>query len=105
MKSYRVTEIMVPAYPVLRLTFEDGLTGDLDLSGDIDRGPVFEPLKDEAFFRSVTLAEDGRSFGWRLDQRGHEIDIGADSSRADIETSLVRQRAARYRARLPQTAE
>jgi len=105
MKRYRITSIEVPAYPVLRLTFEDGLSGDLDFSHDIERGPYYAPLKDEAYFRTVAVAEDGRSFGWRLDQIFAEIDFGADGARADIETAMVRERAERYRRTLAHAAE
>lgn len=32
------------------LKFDDGASGEVDLSDELD-GPVFEPLKDEEFFR------------------------------------------------------
>jgi hypothetical protein len=32
------------------LRFDDGAAGELDLSDDLD-GPVFEPLRDEQYFR------------------------------------------------------
>jgi Protein of unknown function (DUF2442) len=105
MKCYRVTRIAIPAYPVIRLTFDDGLTGDIDLGADILRGPIFAPLKDEAIFRQVALADDGRSFGWNLDVIGSEIDLGADAARADIETALVIARAEKFRARTNHAAE
>ena len=105
MKRYRVTQIDVPAFPVLRLTFEDGLTGDLDLSTDVERGPLYEPLKDEAFFRSVAISDDGRSFGWRLDQAFSEIGFCADAARYDIETALVEARAERFRRKMLHAAE
>jgi hypothetical protein len=105
MKRYRVIRIDVPAYPILRLTFEDGLTGDLDLARDIERGSPFEGLRDESFFRAVAIAEDGRSFGWRLDDLFNEIDFGADGARADIESALVQARAERHRRKLLHAAE
>jgi hypothetical protein len=104
-KRYRITKIEVPSYPVVRLTFDDGLSGDLDMSRDIERGPYFEPLKDEVYFRTVAVADDGRSFGWRLDQTFSEIDFSADGARADIETALVRARAEEYRRKLIHAAE
>jgi Protein of unknown function (DUF2442) len=105
MKRYRITRIDVPAYPVVRLIFDDGLTGDIDLGDDIRRGPMFAPLKDEAIFRQVALADDGRSFGWNLDEIGSEIDLGADAARADIETALVHARAERFKAQITHAAE
>ena len=42
----------------LHLEFSDGVAGDLDLT---DRlwGPMFEPLRDEAFFFRVSIDEYG----------------------------------------------
>jgi Protein of unknown function (DUF2442) len=42
----------------LEVAFEDGVSGIVDLAGDLD-GEVFEPLRDEAFFRQVTIDEYG----------------------------------------------
>ena len=47
----------------LRLTFEDGSEGELDLSGWSWRG-VFEPLEDPAYFRKVTLDEELGTIVW-----------------------------------------
>ena len=41
----------------LRLTFEDGSEGELDLSGWSWHG-VFEPLEDPAYFGNVRLDEE-----------------------------------------------
>ncbi|MFM9973908.1 MAG: molybdopterin-guanine dinucleotide biosynthesis protein [Beijerinckiaceae bacterium] len=105
MKRYCITKIDIPVYPILRLTFDDGLMGELDMRGNIQRAALFAPLRDEAFFHQVKLGEDGRSFGWRLDQLGSEIDLGADAARADIETALVVARAEKFKARMSHAAE
>lgn len=105
MTHFRIVQIETPRFPVIRLTFDDGLVGEVDLRQYIDRGPYFAPLSDEVFFRSVTIGMGGRSFGWRLDSIGNEIDFGADSARAEIETVLVEERAERYRNRRAQAAE
>lgn len=36
------------------LRFDDGLEGEIDLAGVL-RGPVFEPLKDPAYFSNFTV--------------------------------------------------
>jgi hypothetical protein len=36
------------------LRFDDGLEGEVDLAGVL-RGPVFEPLKDPAYFANFTI--------------------------------------------------
>ena len=42
----------------LRVEFDDGVTGEVDLSGAIC-GPVFEPLRDPAEFAKVFVDEFG----------------------------------------------
>lgn len=41
----------------LRLAFADGLVAEVDLASRLsgDLGPMFEPLRDEAFFAQVTV--------------------------------------------------
>jgi len=38
----------------LRLTFEDGTSGEIDLADEL-WGPVFEPLRDPALFKQVSI--------------------------------------------------
>ena len=42
----------------LHVEFDDGVAGTIDLSGELD-GEVFQPLRDEAVFRQVTVDEFG----------------------------------------------
>ena len=98
MKRYRIVSVEPRQYPILHVTFDDGVSGDLDLSPSIDADPAFAPLKDEAVFRAVAVGEHGRTFGWRLDQPGREIDVCPDATRIRIETQRVEELAARFRA-------
>lgn len=50
----------------LRLTFEDGAVKVVDLEPHLD-GPVFEPLKDPAYFRRVRLNRDIDTVVWPND--------------------------------------
>jgi hypothetical protein len=43
------------------LSFNDGAQGEIDLSSEL-YGEIFEPLKDQHFFRSFTL--DGHTLSW-----------------------------------------
>jgi hypothetical protein len=95
--KYRIKSVEVVRYPVLRITFDDGLSGECDLTDLISHGPVFAPLKDEAYFRTVAVDEHGHTFGWNLDDLGHEIDFCPDSTRILIETQKVEELANRYR--------
>ncbi|HEY6396283.1 MAG TPA: DUF2442 domain-containing protein [Solirubrobacteraceae bacterium] len=61
--AYLVTYVDVVGDFVLRLTFADGVVGDVDLSDDL-WGPVFEPLKDPAYFRQVRVDPEGGTVVW-----------------------------------------
>ena len=47
---------------VYHVVFDDGKRGDIDFSEYIGRGPVFEPLRDRAFFRRATI--EGGTISW-----------------------------------------
>jgi hypothetical protein len=97
--NYRIKSVEAVRYPVLRVTFDDGLSGEYDLTESIRTGPIFASLKDETFFRRVAVAGHGHTFGWNLDQPGEEIDFCPDATRIRIETQIVEELASRYRAR------
>ena len=96
--TYHIHDVKVLRYPVLVVTFTDGYSGQYDLSDCINDGPMFALLKDQEYFAHVAVGEHGRSFGWNLDDIGHEIDFCSDSTRIHIETRAVEARAASFRA-------
>ena len=95
--DYRIKKVEVVRYPVLRVTFDDGLSGEYDLSDRIAKGPAFARLKDEAYFNTVAVGEHGHTFGWNLDDVGHEIDFCPDTTRMRIETQKAAELADRDR--------
>jgi hypothetical protein len=52
--KHRVVEATCIRGHVLRLRFEDGIEGEIDLEGELD-GEVFGPLEDPVVFRSFRL--------------------------------------------------
>ncbi len=74
-----VPPIQVQALPGfrLRLTYADGVSGEIDLSGEVGKG-VFAPLADPAFFARVHLGE-GRQICWSDD-----LDICPDAAYLEI---------------------
>jgi Protein of unknown function (DUF2442) len=58
-----VTTVEVVGDHRLRLTFEDGAEGEVDLSGWEWRG-VLEPLADPAYFRRVQLDQELGTIVW-----------------------------------------
>ena len=57
----------------LRLTFENGVSGTVDFS-ELATSPLFGPLTNDEFFKSVSIIRDGRALAW-----GEELEICADS--------------------------
>jgi hypothetical protein len=55
---YNVRETRYLRDFIVWLKFEDGTEGEIDLSSEL-WGPIFEPLKDSAYFRKVSVAEYG----------------------------------------------
>jgi Protein of unknown function (DUF2442) len=47
---------------VYRITFDDGLCGEIDFQAYLSRGPVFEPLRDLSFFQKATI--EGGTIAW-----------------------------------------
>ena len=57
-----VTEIEYRGGYVYRIRFDDGVAGDVDFSGYLSKGPVFEPLRELEFFRRAVV--EGGTIAW-----------------------------------------
>jgi hypothetical protein len=95
--KYRIKSVEAVRYPVLRVTFDDGLSGEYDLSDLIANGPAFARLKDAVYFNTVAVGEHGHTFGWNLGDLGNEIDFCPDATRILIETQKAEELADHYR--------
>jgi len=60
----RVTEAKWVRDFVIRLRFNDGLEGEVDLRDELD-GPVFEPLRDVNVFRAFELHPELHTVVWQ----------------------------------------
>jgi hypothetical protein len=60
---HRVTSVAVIGHHLLRLTFEDGLSGVLDAASWEWRG-MFVPLRDQEYFARVALDEQLGTITW-----------------------------------------
>jgi len=47
---------------VYHVTFDDGLRADIDFEPLLDRGPIFQPLRDLKFFQQAKI--DGGTIAW-----------------------------------------
>jgi len=66
-----VVAVAVPAPWRLRLRFEDGAEGELDVRELVEFDGVFEPLADPAYFEGVRVNHDLGTVAW---PNGADID-------------------------------
>src|SRR4051794_16087079 len=59
-----VVDVAVLDHYRLRVTFSDGVVRDVDLAYLRERGPIFEPLRDAAFFAQVSVDPEARTVVW-----------------------------------------
>lgn len=65
MDNWRLNEVTAVEYRggfVYRITFGDGTSGEVDFECYLDRGPVFAPLREPAFFRQARV--EGGTIAW-----------------------------------------
>jgi hypothetical protein len=60
----RVTDVQIVGDYTVRLRFKDGVTGDVDLAYLLDYGPVFQPLRDQAYFRRIRVDKTIGTIVW-----------------------------------------
>jgi hypothetical protein len=70
---------------VLKIVWNDGYEGVVDLRPTIARGKIFTYLQKPNNFKKVKVSEYGHSIEWK-NEKGEEIDFGADSLRAKAES-------------------
>ena len=83
-KLPRITLAEPVIHGVLKIIWDDGYEGVVDLRPTIARGKVFTYLQSAENFKKVSVTEYGHSILW-LDDEGYEIDFGADTLRAKAE--------------------
>jgi hypothetical protein len=69
---------------VLKIVWNDGYEGIVDLRPTIARGRIFTHLQNAKNFSKVRVSEFGHSVEW-TDQDGDQIDFGADTLRSKAE--------------------
>ncbi|VEN73783.1 Death-on-curing protein [Candidatus Desulfarcum epimagneticum] len=57
-----VTKINYRGGYVYHVTFDNGLSGDVDFSDYLAKGPVFFPLKNKSFFKKAVI--EGGTISW-----------------------------------------
>lgn len=69
-----VTHVELLGGYCVRLAFDDGLEGEVDLAGRLPRDGLFAPLADPAYFAQVRLDEEGGTIAWP-----NGVDIAPDT--------------------------
>lgn len=64
---------------VLKLAWNDGYEGIVDLRGTIADGEIFEPIRDPENFKNVRVEEYGHHIYWGDENDG--VDFGCDRLR------------------------
>jgi hypothetical protein len=82
-----VRDVEVLGHYRLRLTFSDGLVGDVDLSHLKEGGGIFTPLRDPAFFAQVRVDPEIGTITW--------------PNGADLAPEVLYERAAAHLVRQP----
>ena len=59
----RLLEARLVSDHLVWLRFNDGLEGEVDLSGELD-GPIFAPLQDPDYFRRFVVNPDLHTLTW-----------------------------------------
>jgi hypothetical protein len=79
-----IVEAQAVIHGVLKVKFDDGYEGVVDLRRVIAKGKVFAWLSAPERFAAVRIDEFGHSVSW-VDDKGYVIDLSADSLRRDAE--------------------
>jgi hypothetical protein len=83
-------EAVVPG--VLKIVWNDGYQGVVNLRGVIEDGDVFSSLRDPEQFRLVRVNEHGHSLYWG-EEGDEDVDFGCDRLRelAEEQADLIRR--------------
>ena len=80
----RIVSVSCVIHGVLKINWNDGYEGVVDLRPLLARGEIFTWLQNSSNFKEVALGEYGHSIYW-LDDQEYTIDLSADSLRRDAE--------------------
>ena len=78
---HRVTAVQARPGYVLRLTFDDGLTGEVEIGHRL-HGPMFQAVRDPAYFRLVSVDDYG-AVCWP-----NQADLSPDALYSDVSRRL-----------------
>jgi hypothetical protein len=83
-KLPRIVSAQPVIHGVLKIVWNDGYEGVVDLRPTIARGRIFTYLQKPKNFANVQVSEYGHSIEW-INDKGEQIDFGADTLRTKAE--------------------
>ncbi len=83
-KLPRIVSAQPVIHGVLKIVWNDGYEGIVDLRPTIARGQIFTHLQNPKNFAKLHVSEYGHSIEW-INEKGEEIDFGADTLRSKAE--------------------
>ena len=83
-KLPRIETVELVIHGVLKIVFQDGYAGVVDLRPLIAKGMIFTWLQKPDNFSAFQVEEYGHALSW-FDADGYEIDLSADGLRRDCE--------------------
>jgi hypothetical protein len=88
----RIVSAETVIHGILKIEWNDGYVGVVDLWPVISRGKIFTYLQDARNFQKFHVGEYGHALIW-INENGEEIDVGAGSlrQRAEKQSELHRQ--------------
>ena len=89
----RMQSVSPVIHGVLKIVWNDGYEGVVDLRPLLARGKIFTYLQTPSNFEKVKLGEYGHFVYWTNDG-GYQIDLSADSLRRDAEKQAELHRLA-----------
>ncbi len=76
----RIVEAEAVLPGILKITWNDGFAGIVDLRALIPKGEMYAPLRDAAHFRRVKVEAYGHSIYWG-EEGNEDVDFGCDRLR------------------------
>src|SRR5262245_61730007 len=89
----RIISVEAVIHGVLKIEWNDGYVGVVDLRPVISRGKIFAYLQDAKNFQKFQVGEYGHALVW-INENGEEIDFGAGSLRQRAEKQAELHRPA-----------
>jgi len=89
----RIVHAEVVMHGVMKIGWNDGYAGVVDLRPVLARGNMFEFLQTPANFNAFSVGEHGHALIW-IDQQGRDVDLGSGSLRKRAETQAELHRLA-----------